>query len=777
MPGEKPVKQGGTGSADVKEAGGRRSKTGDDSHVPALPQMRISSNWLVSRLLAERERWFLWAPVWLAAGAVFYFSWQEALQIMTIAIMAAGGSLLYVGVCWWRLPAFFRIGTAICMLVGFGMLASAWRVERVDAPQIVAGLAPSLVTGRVIQYDLAAKGARVVLDHVLVEGVPAAETPREIRLRLTRYSAPPPPGATIMVKAMLMPPPGPAAPGTHDFHRDAYFDGIGGSGFAVGRPQLLEADSGKPLVLEVLRQRITGHIAAALGSTPAAAIANAYLTGERGLIDEATADDMRNSGLAHLLAISGMKVGLVAVLVFAAIRLLAALLPRVTSHVSGRKAGAVGGIAAAIGYTLLAAAPIPALRSVLMTGMSMGAILVDRQSFSLRLAAVAASIVIIWQPDSVLGASFQMSFAAVMTLIAFYEAFQHRIAGFYRGAGRVRRLWLDLWKIVLTTLVATLVTSPLALFHFQQEANYSLPANALAIPLNDFWIMPCALLAILLMPFGLDRWPLQAMGQGIEVMLRIAHRVAGWPGAITQTPLLPASSLLLCLFGLYWLIIWRRNWRWLGLIPIVAGSIVACLTVPAQIMIDADARRVAVRLSDGRLAVNAIAKRDFTIDSWQRLAGGDKAVLFAAVQDPWLQCGDGYCFYQPADRQAVVVLLSAAAAESQCQADRIVISMVRLQVNCLASRLIDPEFLAAEGATSLRFEKERTKPRRLPGGKAIGPGRPGLILPQQAHQLTLNLDQVGSENPGFIGSVGRLKRHIVTTLEKALQCCFVIIDQ
>ena len=695
--------------------------------------MRIAGNrvliYLADAFVAERDRWFLWSPLWLAAGAAFYFSGEAPVPGWIGLAGFTTGATLFVWARWRHLPLVLYLLSAIVALFCAGMLAAQGRVARVDAPVVANGLPPVTVTGRVVQYDLAARGARVVLDHVVIENVAADQAPHKVRLRLTRYTAPPEPGAVIQLKAALMPPPGPAAPGAHNFRRDAYFEGIGGSGYAVSRPQVLESGGGQErgIWLEGLRQHIARHIEDALGKTPSAAIAIAYLTGERGMIDDATADDMRNSGLAHLLAISGMKVGLVAVLVFALIRLLFALVPALARVVPGRKTGAVGGIAAALGYTLLAASPVPALRSVLMTGMSMGAILVDRQSFSLRLAAIAAMIVILWQPDTVLGASFQMSFGAVVTLIAFYEAFRLRIASFYQGSGHVRRFGLDLIKILLTTLVATLVTSPLALFHFQQEANYSLPANAVAIPLNDFWIMPCALLSIVLMPFGLDRWPLQATGKGIELMLRIAHEVSSWPGAVTHTPLLPAASLILSLLGLFWLIIWRGRWRRWGLAPIGLAAALAFTTPQPQVLVSDDGKRVAVRLADGSLAVNAIGKKDFTVDSWRKLSGNAAAAVFPAegkTEDGRLDCDAGSCVYRRESLPEVVILRGYAAVGSECQPDRIVISQIRLQINCPAKILIDPDLLGREGAVSLTVKDNAYQLQTVAGSEGHWPWSP-----------------------------------------------------
>ena len=663
--------------------------------------MGRSLEWLGRSFMADRARWFLWSPVFLAAGAALYFALPfEPSRERSWAAFAVG-AIVWLAIRQFVCSAGWRVAAMAAVLCAGGFCAGVERTARVMAPMLSMPTGPVMVAGRVADVDLADKGPRVVLDHVTIEGLAPDATPRKVRLRLTRYAAVPLADSTIAVRAVLMPSPGPAQPGAHDFRRDAFFDGIGGVGYAIGYAHVLRGVTDDPAWLPRLRAYIDGRVERALGKTPEAAIATAYLTGARGLIDEQTATDMRNSGLAHLLAISGMKIGLVAVLVFAATRLVLSLFPALALRVPVRKIAACTGIVAAIAYTALASAPVPALRSALMTSMAMVAILFDRQSFSLRLAAVAAICVLILFPESAISVSFQMSFGAVVALIAFYEAYRHRIAAGYRTASPSRRFFMDLCKILLTTLVATLVTAPLALMHFQQEANYSIPANAFAIPLNDFWIMPCAVLAVVLMPVHMDGLPLAAMGAGIRVMLRVAHGVSQLPGAVTHVPLLPASVLALASLGGLWIILWRQRWRRLGLVPIVAAVVLACLGERPDILVSEDSSHAAVRLADGTLAISRQTRKDFTADSWDRLNGsaGVKLLDDGTIKDA-MRCDKAACLERRGPTR-VAILRDPAAASDACDGSDIVISRWPLQVRCDAKIEIDPTTTSRTGAVAV----------------------------------------------------------------------------
>ena len=217
--------------------------------------------------------------------------------------------------------------------------------------------------------------------------------------------------------------------------------------------------------------------------------------------------------------------------------------------------------------------------------------------------------------------------------------------------------------------------------------------------------MPCGILAVLLMPLGLQAWPLRGMGTGIHVMLRLAHDVSAWPGAVTHVPSLPTISLILAGFGALWIILWRMKWRRLGLIPIFLGAIIACFHPRPDILVSEDGARAGVRLSDGSLAVTKIGKRDFTVDEWNKLNGSRGVASFpseGSTDGERLNCTQVGCFYKIKSK-LIGIIRDPAAAPDFCREATVVISPFTLQTECGASLVIDPDFLQQTGAVTMRF--------------------------------------------------------------------------
>ena len=505
-----------------------------------LEKVQVLRHGIVASLLADSDRWVLWFPVFLGIGVGGYFglSFEPPLWIGAVAAgIALAVARFGRGRAW-------LLTTALALAaVGLGFATAQMRTAWVFAPVLESRLGPVAVSGRAVTVTTSETGRRVTLDRPSIAGLAAERTPERVRIGIGAREPAIQPGDRLRVRAVLAPPPGPAMPGAFDFQRQSYFERLGAVGFATGRPVLLpalvedaEGIGDWRLAIERLRRSIGERTLAVVPGGNGAVVA-ALLTGDRSPIPKAVLDDFRDSGLAHLLAISGLNIGLVAGILMVSVRSLLALVPRLALHYPIKKWAAVVAVTGAFFYTLLAGATVPTVRSFLMLALILVGVLLDRRGISMRVVAWAATVILLFSPESLFGASFQMSFAAVVALIATYEVTAGRFrAAIGEAAGPARRAAVYMAGVVLTTLVGSAASAPFAIFHFNSVANYGLLANLVAVPLTALWIMPCGVLAMLLMPFGWEAVGLIPMGWGNGIVLAVAQEVAAWPGAVTLLP-------------------------------------------------------------------------------------------------------------------------------------------------------------------------------------------------------------------------------------------------
>lgn len=680
-----------------------------ESTAAALPArtgpLRLALDWLPARLAAERGRWGLWLPVAMGTGNAAYFAlpteppgWAGAL---------AAGVLALVAVAVRRRPEWLVPAMAL-VAVAAGFAAGQARTASVAAPMLQREIGPVTVTGRVEAIDRLEAGVRLVLVGPAVERLAPAATPHRVRVRLAAKHGQPLPGATVRLRAILHPPPRPPAPGAYDFQRHAFFEGIGGVGYALGPPETVAPppESGWAAftaAMEALRGHIAERVAAAVDDPADAGITTALLNGEQTGIPEPAMQAMRDSGLAHLLSISGLHIGLVAGLVFFAVRALLALAEPVALRWSIKKIAAVCGLLAAVGYTLVVGGPVPTLRSVLMTGLALVAVLVDRDPFSMRLVAFAAVVVILAAPDAMLGPSFQMSFAAVVALIAAYEVMSPRIAGWRAGLNLPGRAALYLGGVALTSVVATAATTPFSLFHFQSVAFYGVVANMAAVPITSFWVMPWSLVAYALMPLGWDGPALTAMGWGVTAILWVARTTAGWPGATALVPAMPVAGLALITAGGLWLCLWRERWRLFALPVIAAGLVSSLWGERPDILVSDDGGLVAVRGADGALSLSSARAERYAAGIWLRREGmaepGPPWPRIGRSADGRLTCDALGCLYRK-EGQTVAILRDPQAVEEDCAGAVAIVAETAVR-RCRAPVVVDSRALRRDGAHAL----------------------------------------------------------------------------
>jgi len=683
-------------SPDLAPAGpsGRRWIPG-----PLIPAL----SWVAARFAEERERWALWYPVLIGAGVGAYFalSVEPAPWIGALVL----GIALAVGTVLRRRPPIAALAVTIAF-VALGFAAAELRTALVSAPLLSRQIGPVAVEGRLCEVDLLPSGYRLILDHPAISGLSTDATPAQVRVRTSGHALPYRPGDWVDLRARIGPPSLPAAPGAFDFQRDAFFDGIGGVGFAFGNGKRAtpEPESG-PLSslsceLAALRLRIAERIRAVLtGDTGAMAVA--LITGDQGAISKPVMQDMRNSGLAHLLSISGLHIGLVAGILFVTLRRLLCLVPRIALYHPIKKWGAAAALIGTLFYVLLAGAPVPAVRAFVMSAMFLLAVVLDRTAISMPPVAWAAVVVLLLRPEELIGPSFQMSFAAVVCLVAAYEA-THAWRLRWRAEGGWRaRLGLHVGGLLFTSLIASLATAPYAIYHFNRLAAYGVSANMVAVPLTGLWIMPWAVATLLLMPFGAEQWALRPMGWGIDAIIDIAHAVGDWPGAVTLVPVMPVAGLAVATLGGLWLCLWQRPWRLAGIPFVLLGLATVLFARVPDVLVADDGRLFAVRDPDGGMLLSSSNIDRFEADIWLRRSASDAALAWP--QDGYgaggrLACDALGCIYT-AFGKTVALVRQPTALPEDCQSADVLISVEPVRIPCThPQRVIDWFDLWRDGA-------------------------------------------------------------------------------
>ncbi|MCW8915804.1 MAG: ComEC family competence protein [Magnetovibrio sp.] len=662
--------------------------------------------------MIQRSRWILWLPVLLGLGIGLYFS----LHFEPPLYIGVSATLVFAGLSYG-----LRAKNGLSMLflalfvVALGLSVATFRTWWVAAPTLSAETGPVRLSGQVERLEVLHTGLRVTLGNLTISRLGPDFTPKFVRVKLTGREQPQfQPGDWLEMRANLRPPPAPAMPGAFDFQRQSYFQAIGGVGFSYGPPSVIgRAPENGIDSLRFAFQRLRLHMAMVIQSQlggEVGHVAAALMTGQRGTIGDSVMDDMRASGLAHLLAISGLHVGLIAGLIFFAVRAGCALVPSVALRYPIKKWAAVASIVAAFGYAMLAGATVPTQRAFMMVALVLLAVLFDRKAVSMRLVMWAALLILLLSPESLLGASFQMSFSAVVALVAVYEGLKHS-GMFAKPArtfwGRVGRYVLG---VVVSTAVAGAATGVFAAFHFNRVADFGLAANIIAVPITALWIMPWAIVAYVLMPLGLEDLALVPMGWGIEAVLLTAHEVASWPGSITLVPAFPVWGLACVVLGGLWLALWQGWFRALGLPMVMAGGVALMISDSPDVLIHSNGKMAAVADGDGGYAFSTLSSAKFERAIWQRRAGQDddgKRWSDMAQNSQQLSCDGLGCIYR-LGKHTVAFSATEDAQMEDCAMAQVVVVEQPIESCRYSNYMISKDELSYWGTHGVWLSKDET---------------------------------------------------------------------
>ncbi|WP_028956189.1 ComEC/Rec2 family competence protein [Sulfitobacter sp. 20_GPM-1509m] len=560
-------------------------------------------------MLTQRGHLFHWVPVCLAMGIGGFF----VLRFEPSGMMLAGAAAL-AGALWLlgrHIDEAFRPIPFALVLMLAGALLAAVRAHSVAGP-VLGWRYYGPVEGRVVALDRSGSDAvRVTLDRVVLERVSPARTPLRVRVSLHGDGAgiDPQPGMRVMTTAHLSPPGGPVEPGGFDFQRHAWFNRLGAVGYTrVPLVGLEAAQDGWSLATFRLRMAMSSHIRAALPGD-VGGFAAAVTTGDRSGISLATLDTLRASNTAHLLAISGLHMGLLSGFVLGLLRLVLAAIPGAALHWPVRKIAAAGALVAASGYLALSGGNVATERAYVMAAVALCAVMLSRRAISLRAVAMAAIIVLVLRPEALLGPGFQMSFAATVALVAVF--------GWMRGGVLTRGpRWIQPFvAVMVSSAVAGLATAPIGAAHFNTVSHYGLLANLASVPLMGLLVVPAAVLAGLLAPFGLDGIGLWLMGLGLRWILAVAAWVSGLDGARGYVPGPDPWVLPLIALGGLVVILWQGRARFGGLAAMALGVVLWAGADRPAALIAEDGGIVGVMTAEGR-ALSKDKGAGFVAQNW-----------------------------------------------------------------------------------------------------------------------------------------------------------------
>jgi competence protein ComEC len=674
------------------------------------PVWRALRNKAEARLDAESAQLPLWIPVMLGLGIALWFTLPDP-AAWTAATACALGSACAGWSFSGRVGTLFRWGG---LLVAAG-IAIAWvRAEQVATGRLNRPVVAAFVAEVQSVEHLSGRG----FDRLRLQPRPGQQLPPLVRVNL-RDEAPAwlLPGSVVRIRARLMPPAAPAVPGGYDFARAAWFQGLGATGQAIGDPSLVapaRPQRGFSARLAALRARITGRLQDQVGGGPGG-IAASLVTGDQGGVSQSDAAALRTAGLAHLLSISGLHVAAVIGAAVLLTRRLLAVVPLLALRLPISALAAGMGAVAGLGYTLLSGAEVPTVRTCVAALLVLLGFILGREAMSMRLLAAAAFVVLLFRPEALVGPSFQLSFAAVATIIALHEQqwLRDRLAA--RDERLAMRLARSAIGLLITGFAVELALAPIAIFHFNRTGIYGALANIVAIPFTTFVIMPLEVAVLLFDWMGVGRPVFWLLRQSLLLLIWLARTVSGWLGAITLFPAISLGSYALMMMGGIWLCLWRTRWRLLGVLPCILGATAALLTPKPDLLISGDGRHLALndQIDGARQRLLLLRPRagDYTREVLASAAafGGEATALDDRRN---ARCSDDACLFHVwrNGRQWTVLatrsplLIERDRFQAACSAADIVIADRRLPPWCQPHWLkLDRPALLASGAMAIKL--------------------------------------------------------------------------
>lgn len=644
----------------------------------------------------------MWAPVFLGAGMGVYFGlrFEPFIPVsVVVGVITASIALIIM-----FKAAMLRMIVWAAMLTFIGVNLASLRSHAVMSP-VLSETYFGTIEGTVSKLDRSQTNRlRITLSDVVLYGLEEGSTPKRVRVTLPKKNANADVGTRIFIYAKLDAPGPPIEPGGFDFRRWAWFNQLGGVGFALG-PIMTSATpkiDSIPLLLTEIRLKLSKLIRNEIPG-PNGSFAAAILTGDRSAIDPSHLNNLRASNLAHLLAISGLHMGLLTGFIFALVRYGIALVPPIALRVPAKKVGAIAAMPVGLAYLLISGASVATQRAYVMAFVILIAVVLDRPAFTLRAVALAAIVVLLAAPESITQVGFQMSFAATIGLVAGFELLR-KTEWWRRPVRGYKKLAKGVFSVGFSSFTAGLATAPFAAFHFNQIAQYGLLANLFAVPLMGSIVMPAAVTGLIFEIAGLGKPFFWLAGQGIGAILGIARFVAELEGAVVRVASGPRIILPLFAAGSLFAILLIGRIRFVG-IPVAVSAL--CLWVFSErpiALINDTGRLVGVQTDEGRV-LSKPRGDGFTAKSWL-VNDGEAVTQKRSAMREGFKAEDGFTIHSSPHLSLIITETgSAKEVASLCHSFDIVVAPKLKSESQGDCTVLSPESMNITGAIAVQNRK------------------------------------------------------------------------
>jgi len=681
---------------------------------------------LAGALARARGSLFPFAPVALGLGVGLCFALPREPAPMELAALGVAG--LAAAVAALRGPEGLRPLALAALLVAAGLLLTVWRIHATAAP-VLGWHRYGPVEGRIVAVDRSASDAvRLTLDRVVLPGLNPDRVPERVRISVHGpLDLDPVAGTRVMLTGHLGPPGGPVEPGGFDFRRLAWFERLGGLGYTRSPVLAMEDPApGPALALTRLRQDLSQGIRARLPGETGGFVA-AILTGDRSGVGQDTTEDLRRSNLAHLLAISGLHMGLLTGVVYGSLRAALAMVPALALRWPIRKIAALGALVAAAAYLALSGGNVSTQRAFVMAAVMLVAVLAERRALSLRSVALAALILLAWRPESLLSVGFHMSFAATIALVAVFRWLRDRRLARPRPRPRGwQRMLAPVAGAALCSLVAGLATAPYAAAQFHRMAEYGLIANLVSVPLMGALVMPAAVLAAVLWPLGLEMIGLRLMELGTRWILFVADRIGNLDGAVSMVASPPGWVIPVLSLGALWLVLWPGRARMAGVAVAALALVFWTQATRPALLVEEGGALVGLMTPEGR-ALSKARGAGFVARNWLEADGDAASQAQAAARAGFAPVEGGVRFTFGGETWLHLTgQRGEAALPGACRDGVVIVTDRRVRGGAPGDcRLLDPRALSRTGALAFDAAGGRVTAREVSGHRRWSGSRRG----------------------------------------------------